>query len=229
MVPTAESILRRCQLFAQLHPARLARLAEIGRLCTFAKGERIFQQGDPCPGMYVVGSGMVRVFKISPAGKEHVLHIVGPGNSFAEVVAIAGFDCPAHAEAIAPTTCVLLPLDPFRRQLAEDHPLCLEMMTGLSYWVRHMITLLEDLVLRDAVGRTARYLLESPADEEGLVRLPALKRYVASHLNLTSETFSRTLGRLIEAGLIVELDNNRVQLRDPDRLRAISEGAFPEL
>jgi CRP/FNR family transcriptional regulator len=87
-----------------------------------------------------------------------------------------------------------------------------------------VIALLEDVVLRDATGRLARFLLESELDEDGLVRLPGLKRYVASHLNLTSETFSRTLGRLIEAGLVVDLDNNRVQIRDRERLQALSDG-----
>jgi DNA-binding transcriptional regulator YhcF (GntR family) len=62
-----------------------------------------------------------------------------------------------------------------------------------------------------------------------MVRLPSLKRHVASHLNLSSETFSRTLSRLIEAGIIVEHDKNRVQVRQPLQLRAISEGRFPEI
>lgn len=226
---TTLEVLSRCQLFAQLHPTRQQRLAGLARLCRFDKGQLIFRQGEPCPGMYVVGSGMVRMFKTAPNGKEHVLHIILPGNSFAEVAAIGGFACLANAESIAPSVCAFLPLDLFRQQMAEDHQLCLEMMTGLSFWVRHVITLLEDIVLRDATGRIARFLLESELAEDGTAKLPALKRYVASHLNLTSETFSRTFGRLIEAGLIVELDNNRVQLLNRERLQEVSEGAFPEV
>ena len=84
-------------------------------------------------------------------------------------------------------------------------------------------------MLRDAVGRTARFLVEAEVDDAGAVKLPSLKRHVASHLNLTSETLSRTLSRLIEAGLIVELDNNRVELRNASKLRSIAEGRFPEL
>ncbi len=229
MSPTVEEILNRCQLFAQVDSQRQAHLASISVLCKFSKQQMIFHQGQECPGVYVVGTGMVRVFKTAPTGKEHVLHMVAPGQTFAEVAAIGNFNCPAHAEAVTPTDCVLIPIDRFRDAMAQDHQLCLEMMTGLSFWVRRLISLMEDLVLRDALGRTARFLIESDQEADGTVKLPSLKRHVASHLNLTSETLSRTLSRLIEAGLVVELDKNRVELIDPGQLRAISEGRFPQL
>jgi CRP/FNR family transcriptional regulator len=66
-----------------------------------------------------------------------------------------------------------------------------------------------------------------PAADEA-VKLPGLKRHVASHLNLTSETFSRILSRLIEAGVVIERDNNCVQLVDRPRLRELTEGLFPQ-
>ncbi len=103
------------------------------------------------------------------------------------------------------------------------------MMTGLTLWVRHLVNLMEDVVLRDAAGRLARYLLQSPPDAEGRIELPGLKRHVASHLNLTSETFSRTLRRLLDAGLIAESDANRVQVLDRGRLEQVAEGLFPRL
>ncbi len=224
-----QEILSRCQLFAQVEPERRENLAQMSVLCQFAKQQMIFHQGQECPGVYAVGRGMVRIFKTAPSGKEHVLHMVSPGQTFAEVAAIGNFPCPAHAEAVAKTVCVLIPIDRFRDAMAQDHQLCLEMMTGLSFWVRRLISLMEDLVLRDALGRTARFLLEAEVQQDGTVKLPSLKRYVASHLNLTSETLSRTLGRLIEAGLVVELDKHRVELRDRRQLQAISEGRYPEL
>jgi CRP/FNR family transcriptional regulator len=229
MSPKIEEILSRCQLFAEVDEQRRAHIAEMSRVCQFAKQQMIFRQGQDCPGVYVVNTGMVRVFKTAPSGKEHVLHMVAPGQTFAEVAAIGNFQCPAHAEAVVATECVLIPIDRFRHAMAQDHHLCLEMMTGLSFWVRRLISLMEDLVLRDALGRTARFLIESEVQPDGTVKLPSLKRHVASHLNLTSETLSRTLSRLIEAGLVVELDRNRVELIDRAQLRAISEGKFPEL
>lgn len=217
-------VLRDCQLFARVQPDGLQRLGAIARLTHFRKGETIFRDGDLCPGVYVVGSGLVRVFKTGFGGKEHVLHMVGPGQTFAEVAAMGEFPCPASAEAVAPTTCALLPADLFRQALADSHQLCLDMMGGLAFWVRHLVGLLEDIVLRDAAGRLASYLLQSPTQPDGAIELPTLKRHLASHLNLTSETFSRTLGKLIEAGLVVELEGNRLELRDRGRLRQLAEG-----
>jgi CRP/FNR family transcriptional regulator len=229
MPSSIEDILQRCQLFAAVKDVRRRKLAESSSLRKFSKGQIIFHQGDPCPGVYVLGSGTVRLYKTGTTGKEHVLHLVGPGGTFAEVAAIAGFDCPASAEAVTAAVCALIPLDRFQRHLRDDHELCLELMSGLSFWVRHTITLLEDIVLRDATGRVARFLLEAEPEERDIVKLPGLKRHVASHLNLTSETLSRTLSRLIEARLIIDLENNRVRIVDRDGLRAISEGLFPQV
>jgi len=226
---SVEEILSRCQLFAQVDPIRRQRLVEVSLVRRFAKGVRVFREGDACPGVYVVGSGAVRVFKTGAGGKEHVLHMVGPGQTFAEIAAIGGFPCPASAEAIAPTTTALIPYEPFRKAISDDHQLCLEMMTGLCFWVKHLISLMEDIVLRDATGRVARFLLDAEAELDGSIKLPGLKRHIASHLNLTSETFSRTLSRLIEAGLVVEQADSRVELRDRQGLQAVSEGLFPQL
>jgi len=221
-------ILHDCKLFAQVQSAAFQRLATIARIGKFAKGERIFSEGEECPGVYIVGAGLVRVFKTAASGKEHVLHMVGPGGTFAEVAAIGGFRSPAHAEAIAPTTCVLLPADRFRKALGEDHELCLGMLTGLSHWVRHLVGLMEDVVLRDAAGRVARFLLEAKQMEDRAVALPGLKRHVASHLNLTSETLSRVFRRLVELELIAETENNRLRVLQPDKLELVAEGRFPE-
>ena len=225
-------ILHDCDLFSAVGPAGFQRLAALARLCHFRKGQVVFRENDPCPGVYVVGQGLVRVFKTGPGGREHVLHMAGPGGTFAEVAAVGNFPVPASAQAVNKTTCLLLPREPFRKALAEDRELCLGIMTSMNVWVRRLVTLVEDIALRDAAGRVARFLLElseSKPTADRTVRLPGLKRYVASHLNLTSETFSRTLRRLTEAGLIIEVDPARVRVVHPKKLRQVAEGLFPKL
>jgi CRP/FNR family transcriptional regulator, dissimilatory nitrate respiration regulator len=217
-------VLSQCELFSAVPPRSFQRLAAMAQLRKFRRGELIFRQQADCPGVFVVGKGTVRVFKLGPGGKEHVLHMVEPGGTFAEIAAIGGFAVPAAAEAIEPAVCVLLPQTQFRKALAEDHQLCLGMMAGLARWVRHLVGLLEDVVLRDAVGRIARYLIEARRGADGSVALPSLKRHVASHLNLTSETFSRTLRRLTDAGLIAAVGKNRIKIVDETKLLRVAAG-----
>ena len=222
-------ILHDCKLFSHVPADGFRRLATMARLCNYRKGQLIFRENEDCPGVFIMGTGQVRVFKTGSAGKEHVLHIVGPGGTFAEVAAIGGFALPASAQALMKTTCALLPSAPFRKLLDDDPAMTKAMLLGLTHWVRHLVNLMEDLVLRDAAGRIARLLLDAKPVAEGTVKLPGLKRHLASHLNLTSETFSRTFRRLIDAGLIAEGKNNRVTLLDAKALRRVAEGMYPTI
>lgn len=231
MPPNVVQILETCPLFAQVPADSFQRLAIMATLRTFKAGEQIFREGDDCPGVYIVSNGLIRIYKTGPGGKEHVLHMVAPGQTFAEVAAIGDFAVPASAQAVADSQCVLLPSEPFRKMLDDDHLICRGMLTGLTRWVRHLVDLIEDVVLRDAAGRLARYLLDMPEerDENAIVRLPTLRRHLASHLNLTSETFSRTIRRLGEAGLIDPIDAGTIRLLDRDKLRMVADGLFPRI
>jgi CRP/FNR family transcriptional regulator, dissimilatory nitrate respiration regulator len=199
----------------------------MARVKRYARGTVVFRQGEPCPGVFILGTGLVRIFKTAPSGKEHVLHFVEPGHTFAEVAAIGGFPCPAYAEAIKDSTCVLLPTGPFAQALREDHALCLQIMVSMAFWVRHLVGLMEDIVLRDAAGRLARYLLEACGSEKDLFVLRSLKKDLASHLNLTSETLSRTLRRLVDAGLIEQRAGGRLRIVRREDLERLANGLFP--
>ncbi|GAB4136468.1 Crp/Fnr family transcriptional regulator [Thermopirellula anaerolimosa] len=223
MTPQLVQILQDCPFFSRLDEQRFARLFAMSRLVKFRKGQLIFRQGQACPGIYIVGTGLVRIFQRGPQGREQVLHIVGPGGTFAEVAAIGGFDCPANAEAVTAAVCALVPQEPFHMWIHEDHRLCLALLLGLTIWTRHLVGLLEDVTLRDASGRLARWLLTATPDD-GIIRLPSLKKHLASQLNITSETLSRTLKRLEEAGVIAAGGRGAIRVLDRARLEAEAAG-----
>jgi CRP/FNR family transcriptional regulator len=102
-------------------------------------------------------------------------------------------------------------------------------MGSMAAWVRQLTGLLEDIVLRDAIGRVAQYLLrrEGSADEPEF-KLPTLKKELASHLNLTSETLSRTFRRLVECRLIEMPDPQIIRILDPAGLSDVARGLLPE-
>jgi CRP/FNR family transcriptional regulator len=97
----------------------------------------------------------------------------------------------------------------------------------MSKWVRGLVNLLEDLVLRDATARVARHLIQSDTTQgRGAFALPMRKKDLASHLNLTSETLSRTLHRLAACGLI-ETRDQRIRILEPAKLQDVADGLAP--
>jgi CRP-like cAMP-binding protein len=65
-------------------------------LCThvtrrrLARGELLFGEGDQCKGLFVVAIGTIRIFKLSPTGREQVLAVEGPGSSLADLPVFDG-------------------------------------------------------------------------------------------------------------------------------------------
>jgi CRP/FNR family transcriptional regulator, dissimilatory nitrate respiration regulator len=216
--------------FSRLDDASRQRLSRMARTVRLAAGETVSNDGEPVDGLYVVASGLVRIYKLGASGKEHVLHFADPGKTFAEVAVLGSFVAPANAQACEPSVCVLFPAQPLTDLLRQDHGLCLQLLASMAFWVKHLVDLLEGIVLRDAASRVAKYLLDASAggSDGARVALPSSKRNVASHLNLTSETFSRTLRQLKDAGIVHEHEDD-LRIDSREGLVAVAEGLFPHV
>jgi CRP/FNR family transcriptional regulator len=201
-------VLRKTPLFATLPDDDLERIADLAVSRRFAKKEAVFREGDRADGFFIVASGKVKVFKLSGEGKEQVLHVLEAGQTFAEAVIFEGGGYPAHAEALADAELLLLPKRPFV-DLLERHPkVAIRMLASLSRWLKRMTDLAESLSLKDVETRLVFYLSEElkargiPARDGAEFELAIGKNVLASRLGTVPETFSRTLKKLQDDGLI---------------------------
>lgn len=222
------SAIAACPLLRRIDDAHREHLAASARGHQVPARSMLFRQGDPCPGIVIVASGAVRVFKLAPSGKEHVLHLIHAPDSFLEVAVLGGFDCPACAETTEPTEYVIVPAAGIRALVDGDHPFCRQLLTSMSLRVLRLVNLLEDVVLRDATARIAKHLFDQADERTGAVFLTASRKDIALHLNLTPETLSRALRRLQDEGLI-ELRDNRFFVLDREQLELAIEGPYPRL
>ncbi|MHC5068281.1 MAG: Crp/Fnr family transcriptional regulator [Planctomycetota bacterium] len=215
--------LSRTALFADLGSEVRQRLLATSTIEYVSAGTRLLAQGDCCPGVIVVLTGGLRVYKLSPCGKEHLLRLVEPGGSLLEVPVLTNQVAPAHITAFAPTRYLQTNATTFRSLIAEDHAACLRLLGTLGERVTQLSGLIEDLVLRDATARVAHFLLGNSDVVTGRVRLPVARREIACHLNLSPETLSRSLRRLRDMGAV---DDQRHNLIIADRvvLDRIAEG-----
>lgn len=189
-------------LFAGLSRAQQGALGAIGLRRSFRKGERIFSEGDEGSGFYAILSGRVKIYKVSAEGKEQILHLFGPGESFGEVSVFTGQGFPADAAATLPTAVLFFPRAAFIGLIRDDPALALNMLAQLSQRLRHFAGLIEDLSLKEVPGRLAKYLLYLSGRDGGAVELDVSKGQLASLLGTIPETLSRILAKMNRQGLI---------------------------
>lgn len=210
-------IVTQCHLFGGLTAADVELLATVIRRKTVAKSEVVFEEGQQADGFYLVEAGKVKVYKLSPGGKEHILHIVQPGNSFADAAIFGSGQFPAFAEALTDATLIFFPKGPFLDLLHQHSQLSINMIAGLSRYLRQFAMQIEDLTLRDVPARLSRYLLQLSSFVEGRIELPLSKSQLASNLGTTSESLSRTLRKMSDEE-ILQVKGRSIKILDSNRL-----------
>ena len=191
----------------------------------FKRGQLIFSEGDEGNGFYVIISGRVKVFKLSPEGKEQILHIFGPGEPFGEVAVFAGERFPANAETLAESRVFFFPRPAFIELIGKNPTLALNMMAVLSGRLRRLTHLIEDLSLKEVPGRLAAYLLMLSEKNKRAVRieLEISKNQLASLLGTIPETLSRILTRMTREKLI-KTDGKKIDIVNRKALEELASG-----
>lgn len=97
------------ELFAELNDEQLERLAQIGELKSYKRGEKVFAQGAEGSHFYVICSGAIRVSQTVPGIGEEAFAVLRQGSVFGEMSVFD--DAPRSADAIAHERCELLSVE----------------------------------------------------------------------------------------------------------------------
>ncbi|MCB1911746.1 MAG: Crp/Fnr family transcriptional regulator [Rhodocyclaceae bacterium] len=216
-------IFPRLPLFSELSESQRAVLLESTRVKTVSKGELLFQRGDAPQGFFYVISGQIKLAFSSSAGNEKVVEILGPSQSFGEAVMFMDKPYPVFAEALSEANLLLVKRQAVFDLLESDPTFARSLLAGMSIRLHTLVRDVESYTLRSAVQRVIGYLLQEAggapcsAGGQDVVHLPASKQVIASRLNLTPETLSRTFHLLSDEGLI-KVDGKDIELLDLKRL-----------
>ena len=216
------AVLKHIPLFAGLAEHDLAALQALCWVRECPRGELLFSDGEQAEGFYVVLDGKVKVYKLSSEGKERILHIVHPGGTFAEAAIFGNGLYPAYAEPLLPSRLLFIPKDGFLTLLATNNRIAINIIAGLSRFLRQFAQQIEELTFKDVPARLARYLLDLSKGRRITVELPISKSQLASNLGTVSETFSRSLRKMIDDDLI-RVSGKKVEILDVARLEELAE------
>ncbi|MFC1568029.1 Crp/Fnr family transcriptional regulator, partial [Pseudomonadota bacterium] len=194
-------------MFRTTSTEELDTIEEASRIINVTKGDALFHQGEPCKGFYMVLSGSVRLVFTSPDGREHNAMIATIGDHFAEAVMFLGAAYPLDAFAISDAELLFIGKQAVDACLESNPGFARILIANLSAQLHHFASQIAILTLHNATQRVIGYLLthmkvETKVIHDASFTLPASKHDIASHLNISPETLSRTFRQLDELGLM---------------------------
>jgi CRP/FNR family transcriptional regulator len=221
--------LGKCYLCSGLSEEELKDIDRITHFRNYKKNELIFHEGQKAECFYLLCQGRVKVYKLSMDGKEQVLYIVHPGETFGEATIFERDTHPVDAQAMDDSKILIIDRKGFISLTRRNPELGLRMIGNLSRYLNYFIRLVEDLSLKEISLRLAEYLIEA-MKERGIskgehieIELDIKKSDLASRLGTISETLSRTLKKFRDRG-IIEVDGRKIIILKRDLLFKIAEG-----
>lgn len=213
-------------LFADLDAATRATFDAQVRAATYAVGHTFFAPEDQGDRIFLLRSGRVRLYRLSPEGRALTVAVLEPQAVFGEMALTEGWHHDSFAEAMTDVQVGVVRRD-ILRALLDRHPaVALRVMAVMSSRIRAVERKLADIAFKSVAQRLATVLLSLgdprdsvPAADRRVVRYT--HQQLAEMIGSYRETVTKVLGEFREAGLI-RVEDDAIQLSDVARLHALA-------
>jgi CRP/FNR family transcriptional regulator len=200
--------------FRGLGEASLNELAGSMSLRRYERGEVLFWEGDACAGMHIIETGSVKLFRISPLGRQHIVRVLQEGDTCNEVpVFDAGLN-PVNVEALEECTVWVVEAQAVGDLMRRDPEFMHKTVQNLARMMRHLVQMVSDMAFFQVTNRLARLIGEIPPDElDGSTAVRWTQDQLAARLGTVREVVARSLRELERSGAI-EVENRRISVKD---------------
>jgi len=218
-LPDRIAALRSCRYFDGVSAEILSQLAEDVYLYRYHPGEPIFWEGGACAGLYIVRSGSVKLFKISPQGRQLVVKIFSQGDSFNEVPVFDGGENPINVAAVTQSDLWVVACQPIRDAIDKHPEMAKALVLNLSANLRMLVGLVEELSFYQVTNRLARLISQLPNEQlEGKGHQRLTQDEMAARLGSVREVVARSLRELERSGAI-QTKRGKIRVTDGEILK----------
>jgi CRP/FNR family transcriptional regulator len=205
--------------FRDLDEQVLGQLAQGTTLRSYERGEAVFWDGDACAGLHLVRKGSVKLFKISPQGRELIVKTYSEGTTFNEVPVFDHGSNPVNVAALENSEIWVIDAVIIRRTMKEHPEMCQAVITSLSQNLRMLVSKVEELSFYQVTNRLARLISQLPeAQLSGQVPNRLTQDQMAARLGTVREVVARSLRELQRSGAI-RIQHRQIKIVDEDVLR----------
>lgn len=209
--------------FDHLDRQDLEALADSVSLRIYERGETLFWEGEQSAGLYLLDTGCVKLYRVSPQGRQYILRLLMEGDTFNEVSVFDGSSNPVNAEALETSRIWVVDAHALRRLIDVNPGFARKVISNLCQNLRNLVGAVSELAFYQVTHRLARLLVQLPAEEQTVTRLT--QDQIAARLGTVREVVARSLKELERSGAI-RLQNRRIAVANADVLAQWAQGPW---
>ncbi len=216
------SALRANPYFDDLDEPALRRIAAHMHLRLFERGEVLFLEGEPCAGLHIIQQGSVKLYRISPHGRQYIVRILQESDTCNEVPVFDGGTNPVNVEALEPTTVWVIEPSVLRELLVERPEFARKVIANFATNLRNLVRMASEMAFYQVTHRLARLIRRLPPEELSGEKRRLTQEQIAARLGTVREVVARSLRELERSGAI-RVERSRIHIADDSVLAQWAE------
>ncbi|MCX6011987.1 MAG: Crp/Fnr family transcriptional regulator [Chloroflexi bacterium] len=185
------------------------------------RGEIILREGEPSGALYFVIHGIVKLYKTSAEGKDQIIYIAGPGESFNDAAVMDGGSNMASAQTLEPVLLFGIRKHELDDILKNYPQVSLNAINVIASQERQLVSVIEDLSFKHVIGRVANILMKYAGDGVG-PKTRLTQQEMAAMAGTVREVVGRSL-KMLEADGIIRVDRNHIVISNKKALQNMVE------
>ncbi|CAH8245094.1 Crp/Fnr family transcriptional regulator [Paenibacillus melissococcoides] len=207
-----EPCTRKVPIFASLSDEELAKVSAMIKHRKYEKGEALVLEEQPSDTLFIIKQGHVKLLKVTPQGKEQILHILSNGDFFGELNIFNSDELSNFsAYALKKTDICMFTRDDMEHLVRNNPDISWKLLKTVTKRLAHTENLAQSLATKDPEIRIAYMILElgnkygkpvQGAQDRIKLELPLSREELANYVGVTRETISRKFSKFERLGII---------------------------
>ena len=227
-VDLAEKIqaLKENEYFERLDDPDLHSIADCMSLRAFERGETLFWEGEASAGLHIVQQGSIKLYRLSPQGRQYIVRIPQEKETFNEVSVFDSGGNPVNAESLEASRVWVITPECLRHLVGANPDFAQKVIVNLGQNLRTLVGAVSEMAFYQVTHRLARLIGQLPEEElAGPAGTRLTQDQLAARLGTVREVVARSL-RELERGGAIHVENRRIAIADSQVLQQWAQGPW---
>lgn len=189
----------------------------------YSKGEIIHSEGDVIRDFKYLKTGLVKLYKVTPAAEEQIITITRPFEFVSNTNIFHEEKYRYSLAALEDSVVCCIPIELVRELIIRNGKFALHLISSLSRTAEGIISLGLEIRRRNLAGRTAFVLLyfSNEIYHSRIFDLPVSRKEIADLISMSSANVIRTFSEFRRDG-IIRANGRTIEITDMNKLEVIS-------